>query len=182
MEGDFVMKIIEKFVALFRGIVYKFRYKINNTKLLYIYPRVHVHKKKGAKIVLGNKCSVFHDVGLYLDDPKACIMIGNNTYFNRRTEIHCMEKVVIGDNCAISWDVNILDTDYHHIDDNEKISLPIHIGNHVWVGCKSTILKGVTIGDGAVIAAGALVNKNVPPKCLVGGVPARILKYDVNWE
>lgn len=61
-------------------------------------------------------------------------------------------------------------------------SAPIHIGNHVWIGARATILKGVTIGDGAVVAAGAVVNKDVPPNTLVGGVPARIIKENISWE
>ena len=61
-------------------------------------------------------------------------------------------------------------------------SAAIAIGNHVWIGCKSTILKGVTIGDGSVIAAGSLVNRNVPAHVLVGGVPAKILKENVDWK
>ena len=53
----------------------------------------------------------------------------------------------------------------------------IHIGNDVWVGRNSMILDGVTIGDGAIVAAGAVVTKDVPPYAVVGGVPARVLKY-----
>lgn len=59
---------------------------------------------------------------------------------------------------------------------------PIKIGNHVWIGINATILKGVTIGDGAIIAAGAVVNKDVEENSLVGGVPAKILKKNIFWE
>jgi virginiamycin A acetyltransferase len=54
------------------------------------------------------------------------------------------------------------------------------IGNDVWIGCNSTVLRGVTIGDGAVIGANSLVNKNVPPYAIVVGSPARIIKYRFN--
>lgn len=53
---------------------------------------------------------------------------------------------------------------------------PVHIGNHVWVGMNATIMKGVTIGDNAIIAAGALVTKDVPAGEIWGGVPARFIK------
>ena len=52
-----------------------------------------------------------------------------------------------------------------------------HIGNDVWIGLNATILDGVTIGDGAIVAAGAVVTKDVPPYAVVGGVPAKIIKY-----
>ena len=53
---------------------------------------------------------------------------------------------------------------------------PIKIGNHVWIGSNSTVLSGVTIGEWAVVAAGAVVTKDVPPYTMVGGVPAKIIK------
>ena len=106
--------------------------------------------------------------------------IGDHTFINRRTEIMCRERVSIGQHCAISWDVTIMDTDYHHIN-GISLARPVVIEDHVWVA-KSTILKGVTIGQGSIVAAGSLVNRDVPPFSLVGGVPAKILKRDVKWS
>ena len=62
------------------------------------------------------------------------------------------------------------------------VSKPIKIGNHVWIGQRATVLKGVTIGDGAVIAAGSIVTRDVPPHSLVGGIPAKVLKENVEWK
>jgi acetyltransferase-like isoleucine patch superfamily enzyme len=59
---------------------------------------------------------------------------------------------------------------------------PIIIGNNVWIGLNAIILKGVIIGDGSIITAGAIVNKDVPERCLAGGVPAKILKTNVEWS
>lgn len=146
-----------------------------------VYPHVTINKKKHAKIMCGKKVILYKNVGLYLDTDEAVISIGDNSYINQRTEIKCMSSVTIGDNTAIAWDCSIMDTDYHSIN-GQEISRPVKIGNHVWVGCKSVILKGVTISDGAIIAAGSVVTKDVPANCLVAGVPAKVIRRDVYWE
>ena len=110
--------------------------------------------------------------------------IGRNSYMNASL-IQCASHISIGNDCAIAGDVLIQDTDFHPIlDENEQpkpISKPIHIGNKVWICAKATILKGVTIGDEAIVAAGAVVTKDVPPHCLVAGNPARVIKENVKW-
>ena len=57
------------------------------------------------------------------------------------------------------------------------IPAPIHIGKHVWIGSNATVLPGVTIGDGAIVAAGAVVTKDVPKNTIVSGVPARVMRH-----
>jgi len=63
-----------------------------------------------------------------------------------------------------------------------KTNLPIHVGNDVWIGRDAKVMDGVTIGDGAVVAAGSIVTKDVPPYAIVGGVPAKIIKYRFDEE
>ena len=113
------------------------------------------------------------------------LVLGRNSYMNESL-IQCASSITIGENCAIAGDVLIQDTDFHPMLDengNEKTyTKPITIGNHVWICTKATILKGVTVGDGAIIAAGTVVTKNVPAHALVGGNPARIIKENVNWK
>jgi acetyltransferase-like isoleucine patch superfamily enzyme len=104
------------------------------------------------------------------------------SFLNRRTEIIAAESVSIGDDCAISWDVLVTDTDYHSLTPQKARTAPVVIGNRVWIGARASILKGVTIGDGAVVAAGAVVTKNVPPRTLVGGCPAVVIASDVSWS
>ncbi len=70
--------------------------------------------------------------------------------------------------------------DFNYIDENRKIS--VEIGNDVWIGARATILEGVKIGDGAVIGAGAVVTKDVLPYAIVGGVPAKIIRYRYDEE
>lgn len=70
--------------------------------------------------------------------------------------------------------------DFHYLDSLKGIS--VVIGSDVWIGARAAILEGVTIGDGAVVAAGAVATKDVPPYAIVGGVPAKIIKYRFDEE
>ena len=107
--------------------------------------------------------------------------LGNNSFINSDCKIRCHENITIGEDCAISHEVIIMDSDAHKLN-GIKATKPICIGKHVWIGTRVTILKGVTIGDDAIIAAGSVVTKSVPPKTMVAGVPAKIIKKNVEWE
>lgn len=166
---------------LFRGILFKISGNISSGKLLRVAKGVRKRGKKGNNILFGYKVILFNDVAFYLDSSQAFITIGDKTYINRRTEIKCQDKVTIGEKCAISWDVVIMDSDYHSINAKSSIA-PVKIGNNVWIGCKSIILKGVNVGDGAIITAGSVVSRDVPPNTLVGGNPAKVIKENVFWK
>ena len=113
--------------------------------------------------------------------PNAALSLGGG-YINYRSTIECFEQISIGNDVAIGPDVVIRDSDNHMIRGGSRVSAPVNIGNHVWIGQRAMILKGVTIGDGAIIAAGAVVTKSVPAGSLVGGVPAKVIKPDVEWS
>lgn len=118
-----------------------------------------------------------------MKDAKLTLCSGG--YINRNTTIVCSSKIKIGKNTIIAQNVIIRDSDIHHIyiDDKKQLnSAPILIGENVWIGTSALILKGVTIGDGAVIAAGAVVTKDVPAHSLVAGNPAHIIKDNIKWE
>ncbi len=119
------------------------------------------------------------DIRIY-DNAK---LILNSGYCNGFVQIICTDKVEIGEDVAIARDVIIRDTDSHEIvAENHKVKAPVVIGNHVWIGTRAIIMKGVKIGDGAVIAAGAVVTKDVPPKTIVAGVPAKVIRENVEWK
>lgn len=159
-----------------------FRMKLEQGgSMLRVCGRVIVSKAKDSKLIIGKNVILHEDTGFYLESKKAKIEIGDHTFINRRSEIRCKEQVKIGNNCAISWDVSIIDTDYHQLFGSESTK-PVFIGDRVWIGCKSTILKGITIGNGAVVAAGSVVTKDVEPYTLVAGVPAKEVKRNVKWS
>jgi len=102
---------------------------------------------------------------------------------NRGVTVAVFNSVSLGHNVFISENSTIRDSDNHWISGGAGgNSAPINIGNNVWIGINVTILKGVTIGDGAVVAANSLVNKAVPPNTLVGGVPAKVIRENVRWN
>jgi acetyltransferase-like isoleucine patch superfamily enzyme len=122
-----------------------------------------------------------HRTALSAYFPEATISIGNRCALNG-TIIHCNEKVIIGNNCRFGPGVIIIDNNSHRIsrdiiERNKKaLSSPIEIKDNVWIGMNSIVMKGVTIGENSIVAAGSLVVKDIPPNCLYGGHPAKLIK------
>jgi acetyltransferase-like isoleucine patch superfamily enzyme len=129
---------------------------------------------EGGEIHTGN-CQFFAGVRIEVGKG-AVIRIGNGTYLNRRTVVVAHDRIEIGRNCRIAWDVVIMDTDQHIIPQMQNDNRPVVIGDEVWIGCRAIILKGVTIGHHSVIAAGSVVTKNIPPDSVAAGVPARVIQ------
>lgn len=104
--------------------------------------------------------------------------IGDGTFINYGCSFSAHKLVRIGAGCHLGPYINILDNDYHSIDDHSRTpeSRPVVIGDNVWIGTRVIILPGVTIGDHAVIGAGAVVTKDVPARSIAAGNPARIIR------
>lgn len=131
---------------------------------------------------IGKNVRVAAGCKLYINGS---LQIGDNTFINPNTFVLSNCAVKIGNNCAISWNCQLIDDDVHKIvlNGEKKISsAAIEIGNRVWIGANSVIMKGVKIGDGAVVAAGSVVTKDVAPKTLVGGSPAKLIRDNIEWE
>lgn len=115
------------------------------------------------------------------------ITIGNNCSFGAWNHITCTNRIVIGDNCLTGKWVTITDNNHGSTDmdslqvmpgEREIVSKgPVIIGRKVWIGDKATILAGVTVGDGAVIAANCVVTRDVPAYSVIAGNPGRIVKH-----
>ena len=107
------------------------------------------------------------------------ISVGHNVFINQGCHFMDMGGLTIGDDVMIGPKVTIV-TAGHPVSPTERrngITMsPVVIGNNVWIGAAATILPGVTIGDGAVVAAGAVVSRNVPANTMAAGVPARVIK------
>lgn len=106
------------------------------------------------------------------------ITVGKNVFFNSGCKLQDQGGITIGDGTLLGHNV-VLATLNHSFDPAHRhdiCPLPIQIGKNVWISANATVLPGVTIGDGAIIAAGAVVTKDVPENSLVGGIPAKIIK------
>jgi len=119
----------------------------------------------------------------------AKLVLGYNFRISGDTQIICEKGITFGDRCLLSWDILIMDSDLHHLhnsnDDVINAPKPIVVGNHVWIGCRSTILKGVSIADDVVISANSTVTRSVDnQRCIVGGQGKNldILKKDIMWS
>jgi acetyltransferase-like isoleucine patch superfamily enzyme len=131
----------------------------------------------------GYHINMFKSVKLLADGMNAKILIGKNSRIHGSC-IHAQNKIVIGENCLIAANCQIMDSNAHLLEmlnpENRinTIDAPkeITIGNNVWIGTGSIILPGTCIGDGTVISANSVVKGNVPAKCLYGGNPAKLIK------
>jgi acetyltransferase-like isoleucine patch superfamily enzyme len=115
----------------------------------------------------------------------AVLAMRGNAFINERCKIRCYKKISIGNNCLVSWDVNIVDTDAHHVRINGKYpenTKEVIINDNVWVGFNAMVLKGVSIGKGSMIGAGSVVTKNVPEYCLSAGNPSEVKRRNVTWQ
>lgn len=137
--------------------------------------------RDNSSLVVHGSLSIYSNADISVND-NAVLEIGSG-FINHGARIHAFDRITIGNGVFIGDDVAIRDSDGHNIvGSNKQMTMPIIIEDHVWIGAKVTIIKGVTIGAGAVVAAGAVVTKDVPANTLVAGVPARIVKENVEWK
>lgn len=125
----------------------------------------------GARI--GKGCKINGNVRIWLPDNLA---IGDNCWIDEGVRLYCVDKIEIGNDCVISVDA-FLCTASHDVASPcfSLVSRPITLSNAVWLAGKAIVLPGVTIGDGAVVGAGAVVCDDIPPWTVVGGNPAKII-------
>jgi acetyltransferase-like isoleucine patch superfamily enzyme len=154
-------------------------HRVYDRLLMYIYRSLF--GRCGKNVIFYPTSSYFYYKNIFIGND-VCIG-GGASFIASISHIEIGDKVMFGPNVTIrggnhsSHIIGKLLADYKISDKRPEDDQPVIIENDVWVGAGAIILKGVTIGRGAIIAAGAVVNKDVPPYAVVGGVPAKVIKY-----
>ena len=170
-------KVIIGCKSVFTYMKYKILYgsRIQMAKINSLKGRIEIDLFSDAKCRIGNFLMTAGPFYIKCTD-KAEITIGDNCFFNHNCSLTAAENIVIGNQCMFANNFVVVDHDHDRKDGKilkELVTAPVKIGNNVWCGANVTVLKGVTIGDGAVIAAGSVVNRDVAAYSVVAGVPAR---------
>lgn len=141
------------------------------------------HEQEGIQALLSKLTGIPIDKSFRMFPPfyTDCgknITIGKNVFINSGCRFQDQGGIVFGDGALIGHNVVLATLNHGFLPEERSTTYPapIIIGKNVWIGANATILPGVTVGDNAIIAAGAVVTKEVPENTVVGGVPARILK------
>nr|WP_234922612.1 acyltransferase [Aeromonas caviae] len=200
-----IREIIEKIIRIFfycpyRAIKKDVHVTLGNSilgktfKIDYRLPRVN------KSLSIGDKCILLNDN--IFESEEGFISIGNGCFINSGTKLITRSSITIGNNVTIAWNCMLYDHDSHSLDYRDRVgdqeqqlrdwhtgnfianknwetvnSKPIVIGDNVWLGFDVVVLKGVRIGEGAIIGAKSVVTRDIPAWSVAAGNPAKVIKY-----
>jgi acetyltransferase-like isoleucine patch superfamily enzyme len=181
-------------VVINNGVLFKVRYDVVGDNNLIEIGRNSVLSNmtifiRGNNHILriAENC-LYKGGSVWFEDNNCQVVIGQNTTIESAhlavTEPN--SKIVIGEDCLFSGEIVLRTGDSHSIIDNEtkkRINLAqnIEVSNHVWIGSRSTILKGVNIGHNSIIGTNSIVTRNIPSHSVAVGNPARVIKNNIDW-
>lgn len=197
-----IRKILNRVINIFISPIIRYKKYISIGSRSYFLNTFSLNLLENSKnkITIGNKCII--GASIIFESENAEVQIGNNVYLGD-CKIISRSKVTFGNNILVSWGVYFYDHDSHSLNymdrqkDLEQVLLdfenhkgnylknknwsnvnskPIVIKDNAWIGMEATILKGVTIGEGAIVGAHSVVTKDVPPYTVVAGNPAKVIK------
>jgi len=138
--------------------------------------------RNSGSMIIGQRASLSSTaVPIQLStEPNGKLEIGARTFMNYGCSISATKLISIGPDCKIGMDVLMIDNDYHQIDPTKRAvrpaSAPILLEENVWLGARVIVLSGVTIGADSVVAAGSVVTRDIPPRSVAAGQPARVIR------
>jgi acetyltransferase-like isoleucine patch superfamily enzyme len=193
--GNLKIGVFTRFICFFYGLAYDNTWQFIGKPIIHLPYFIHKNRKQALKIGKNLKLiSKFDSNSIGLIQPvfinarsKDCkIIIGNNVGISGAT-ISAAKLIQIGDNVLIGSGCLIMDNDAHNIHPSirhDKMTdgaiRPVIIENNVFIGARSIILKGVTIGEGAVIGAGSVVSRDVPKNSICAGNPAKVIRENIH--
>jgi maltose O-acetyltransferase len=138
--------------------------------------------RRGGEVIIHDRVLMLSNVArLEIGaEPGGRLEIGERTFINYGVSVFATKSITIGPRCQIGPYSVILDNAWHQLSPEHRMdrpdSQPVVIGENVWLASRVVVLPGVTIGDGSVIAAGAVVTTDIPPRSFAAGVPARVIR------
>lgn len=145
-----------------------------------------IHLDQNSQLIFKGKAIISEGCVLRCEKD-SIIQFGDNFYCNKNNYFRSSCKISFGDNCLVGWNNTFNTTDGHAIGKKGSVfstqMAPIIIGNHVWITTHCSFLKGCTISDNCVITQGSIItNKFNTPNVLIGGMPAKEIKYEIDWR
>lgn len=177
-----------KFIDLSGKIVLNAEPKLGMVKIGFGSSRVFDMNRRtticiDGELIINGRVSIGN--GSNIEISGVCQM-GDNYIITANSKIICKEKIEFGENCMISWDCLIMDTDCHKIYSNDNTTINknkmIIIGDNVWIGCRSVVMKGSKIKNNSIVGAQSIVAGEFEENNLIAGFPARKLKENIRWD
>ena len=198
-------KILNYILNKLLGVRNRYKQVLEADATARFLPNFGIHKNRVSnvqehKVLIGSNCLLGSQI--ILETPEARVIIGDRVYMGN-SSIIAKTSVTFGNDILVAWGVTFYDHDSHSLDAADRDddikrtyedynneggnylknknwsnvrSKPIVICDHAWVGAEAMVLKGVTIGEGAIVGARSVVTKDVPPYTVVAGNPARVVK------
>jgi len=169
-----------RLVARFAWLKLRMRGRLVTDGLCFIAPGVELEVARGARLVLGRWSWLGHRCKIRVHEGE--VRIGAKTVMGQECTISAYQHVSIGRECVVADRVMLIDFDHGTVEVERPIRLQgiykrdVDVGHNCWIGYGACILRGVAVGDNAVIGTNAVVTKEVPANAVIGGVPARVLR------